>query len=193
MSKIPPIPETSVEAGLAWPLETERLVVREMVPDDFDAVYVLCTHPDTCRYIRPAMTAEAVREHIAKRKMPWRFHDLDWCASVVVEKASNQIIGEVTFRVISLDERRSEIGFRFHPDFQGKGYASEATQAILNVLFKQLNIHKVIGQCDVRNRASFKLMENLGMRREGKFLKQNLNADQWCDVYYYAILEDEWI
>lgn len=192
MIDFPPIPETSVDAGLEWPLETERLLIREMVPDDFEAIYVLCSHPDTCRYIRPAMTPEAVHEHIGKRKMPWNFHKMDWCASSVEEKATGHVIGELTFKVVSLEEKRTEIGFRFHPDSQGKGYARESTRAVMNAIFKNLGMHKIFGQCDVLNVASSKLMESLGMRREGTMLKHNLNAGRWCDMHYYGILAEEW-
>ena len=84
-----------------------------------------------------------------------------------------------------------EIGWVFHPEYQGKGYASEAARAVLAFGFNKMKLHRIIATCQPENTASHRVMEKIGMRREG-FLKMHPHDNEWWDEYYYAVLEEEW-
>ncbi len=179
-------------SDLVFPIQSSRLALRIMEPTDFEAMLELCTHPDICRYIRPPMSREAVVSHIADRQRPWLFHSGQWCAFAVTLRETGEIIGEVCFRVLSVPAQQAEIGFRFHPNFQGKGYAREASNAVISLLYEKLGLYKLIGICQAENQASAHLLEKLGFKREGFMRNQVENAGRLVDACYYGLLRDEW-
>jgi RimJ/RimL family protein N-acetyltransferase len=115
--------------------------------------------------------------------------------AVVLPEANQvigKVIGDVSLTLHSQAHRQGEIGFVFHPDYKGQGYATEASQALLTFGFTTWNLHRIFGRCDARNTASYKLMERLGMRREAHFIHNEIFKGEWGDELVYAILQAEW-
>lgn len=104
----------------------------------------------------------------------------------------NKVIGKCQLMIHSVDDQQGEIGFAFHPDFWGNGYASQAVNAALGFGFHRLQLHRIMAATDVRNVRSWKLMERIGMRREAHFVHDNLVGGEWIDDYVYAMLDSEW-
>ena len=75
---------------------------------------------------------------------------------------------------------------------KGQGYATEAARALVSFGFGTLRLHRVFATCDVRNVASARVLEKVGMRREGHCRGDKWVRGQWRDSYIYAMLEDEW-
>jgi RimJ/RimL family protein N-acetyltransferase len=69
---------------------------------------------------------------------------------------------------------------------------SSSINKLLKFGFQALNLRRVIAACHVDNHASYKLMEKIGMRREGHFIKEKLHGNVYCDRFQYAILQEEW-
>jgi RimJ/RimL family protein N-acetyltransferase len=89
--------------------------------------------------------------------------------------------------------RTYEIGWVIHPDYQRRGYASEAAAALLRYGFEEMALHRIIATCQPENPASYGVMEKIGMRREGHFRQCiHRGGDLWWDEYFYALLADEW-
>jgi RimJ/RimL family protein N-acetyltransferase len=91
-----------------------------------------------------------------------------------------------------MDARQAEVGWIFDPDYQGQGYATEAANAMLDLAFGPGDMHRVAARCDVRNEASWRLMERLGMRREAHFREHGLFKGRWDEEFIYALLASEW-
>ncbi len=87
---------------------------------------------------------------------------------------------------------QAELGFTLARDHQGQGYAGEAVRCVLSYLFCDLKVHRVIAVSDVENHASYRLMQRLGMRREGHFIENNWFKNSWSSEYLYALLAREW-
>lgn len=91
-----------------------------------------------------------------------------------------------------------EIGYVFHPDHWGNGYATRAARLLLAELFDQEKAHRVMARCNPLNHGSWRLLERLGMRREGHLLASaSFRSDEqgrpiWHDTYLYAMLVSEW-
>jgi len=91
-----------------------------------------------------------------------------------------------------------ELGYVFNKDYHGMGYAAEAARALLDDIFTNQNVRRVIAMCNPLNVPSWRLLERLGFRREGHFVKNiYFKKDAqgnpiWCDTYAYAILREEW-
>lgn len=94
--------------------------------------------------------------------------------------------------------RGHSLGYVFHPDHWHQGYATEACRALLDVSFDQWGAHRVTAHCDPRNEASWRLLERLGLRREGRlrqsasFSTDDAGRPLWHDAYLYAVLHSEW-
>jgi RimJ/RimL family protein N-acetyltransferase len=110
----------------------------------------------------------------------------------VAIKESGQPIGECG---ISSDHDGA-MDCTLHKDYRRQGYGTEMGRALLGFAFDTLNHHRVIAHCDTENIGAYKLMEKIGMRREGVFLDARPAhtplAKPYSSVYAYAMLKDEW-
>ena len=100
------------------------------------------------------------------------------------------LIGDVYLR--SIMDAQAEIGYTFARQFHGHGYATESVHRLLDYCFIDLNLHRIIAICSVRNGASIKLLERIGMRREARMLQSYRYSGEWHDEFQYAILKKEW-
>ena len=105
---------------------------------------------------------------------------------------SGEMIGDCSLRWASAEHRQAEIGFAFHPDHHGHGYATEAAQALLALAFDELRAHRVFGRLEARNTASARVLERLGMRKEAHLVENEHVKGEWQSEVVYAMLEREW-
>lgn len=103
----------------------------------------------------------------------------------------NILIGHISFHKY-FGEHTFEIGWVFNPKYYNKGYASEAAFAVLKYAFEELKLHRVVATCQPENPASYRVMEKIGMRKEGHLKKCIPHGNEWWDEYFYAILQEEW-
>jgi RimJ/RimL family protein N-acetyltransferase len=179
---------------LETPIETERLTLRAFRLDDLEAVLDTRSRPDVVRYLYgDEQTREQVAVTLAERLSQTSLeHDGDVLALAAERREDRRVIGDLTLVLRSVHHRQAEIGFVFHPDAQGQGYARESASAVLDVAFGTAGMHRVYGRTDGRNEASAGLMRRLGMRQEAHFRHNEIFKGDWGDELYFAILEDEW-
>jgi RimJ/RimL family protein N-acetyltransferase len=180
-------------------IETERLLLRDFAEDDWRSS--LAYHQDE-RYWQ-FYEAEAWDETKERARLQWF---LDWQNEqprrrfqlAIVLRDEDSLIGNVGLRV-----RRSviqggdgdwegDIGYELDPRYWGQGYATEAASAIVAFGFEHLKLHRVWSFCIAENERSWRLMERLGMQREGRLRENEWMRSRWWDTLLYAILEDEW-
>ena len=85
-----------------------------------------------------------------------------------------------------------EIGYSIIPDERGKGYCTEAVQIMIDYLFLSRNIVRVQAHINARNRASQRVLEKSGFKKEGTFRKDYFVRGEWVDSCVYGILREEW-
>ncbi|MEU7006459.1 GNAT family protein [Streptomyces sp. NPDC046332] len=176
-----------------YPVRTKRLSLRPVRMDDVEAIYAHRSLPEVALYLphephTREVTAEVIERVIAGEALA---EPGDWF-DLAVEDESGRVVGEVLLRRETDEPATGQVGFAFHPDVHGTGIPSEAVAAALDIAFEYFGWHRVIGICDIRNRASAALMRRIGMRhesvlRDGTFLK---NA--WCSDSVFAVLSREW-
>ncbi|KON85499.1 acetyltransferase [Sporosarcina globispora] len=166
-------------------INTERVIVRKFKAEDWNAVYEYTSNPEVMKYIPGGVfTEEAAKEFIRKNIGKAEHFP-------VVLKDGEVLIGHIAFHKY-FGDHTYEIGWVFNPKFYNKGYASEAAYAVLKYGFEELGLHRIIATCQPENPPSYRVMENISMRREGVFKKCIPHGDEWWDEYYYAILKEEW-
>ncbi|MGH2549759.1 MAG: GNAT family N-acetyltransferase, partial [Thermomicrobiales bacterium] len=170
------------------PIETERLTLRHSLETDLDATFAFQGSDEITRFVSySTRTRDKVREVLEQRTSFRAIEkDGDQIVLTVVERETGAVIGDMHFWVTSVEHKQAEFGYIFHPDFSGKGYATEASRAVLDTLFNVYAIQRVIAEGDVRNAASYRLMERLGMRREAHFVENAWFKGEWSSSYIYA-------
>lgn len=176
------------------PIRTERLLLRLYTDDDLDDLYAIQSRADVARYLYwGPRDREQIRGSLAMKIASNRLRaEGDDLTLAVVLPETGTVIGDVLLVWVSGEHRQGEIGYIFHPDHCGHGYATEAARVMLRVGFECLGLHRVIGRLDGRNTASARVLERLGMRREAHLVENELVKGEWTDELVYAILEDEW-
>ena len=173
-------------------IETKRTILRPIELKDNEQLYSYRSDAETNKYQgwKPK-SLEDINEFISKN--PTEFNTPQtWFQLVIIEKASNKIIGDIGVHFIDADNFQSEIGCTLRKNHHGKGFASETVRAVIDHLFHDLNKHRITASIDPDNGNSIRLVERLGFRKEAHF-KQSLRIeDKWVDDIIYAILKSEW-
>jgi RimJ/RimL family protein N-acetyltransferase len=177
-----------------YPLRTARLVLRPYAIGDLDDVYDIQSRPEVARYLLVgARDRDQVRVALEERILATLPDGEGGSLSLAVAlPETGTVIGEVVLFVRSREHRQGEIGYVFHPDYGGRGYATEAARVMLRLGFGEFGLHRIVGRIDARNAASARVLDRLGMRREAHFAQNKILQGEWSDEVVYAMLEDEW-
>jgi RimJ/RimL family protein N-acetyltransferase len=177
-----------------WPLETERLVLRPFEEGDLDAFYAMQSDAEVARWLyEEPRTLEETRAHLERKMGGTELSaEDDWLSAAVIERESGQCIGDLSLHWVSEAHKTGEIGFIFHPAYQGRGYATEAARAFLGFGFDGMGFHRMIGRAEARNTPSARVLEKLGMRQEALLVENEWVKGEWQSELVYAMLEHEW-
>ena len=115
-----------------------------------------------------------------------------WFQMAIERVGTGALIGDLGLHTLADRPAQAEIGFTLAREHQGEGYATEAVDCLLDYVFGKLEKHRVIAITDTRNTPSVRLLERVGMRREGHFVENTRFKGGWGDEYQYAMLEREW-
>ncbi|MGE5703142.1 MAG: GNAT family N-acetyltransferase [Clostridia bacterium] len=170
-------------------LQTNRLIIREFTWEDWPAVHAYASDPEVVTYMiwgpnREEETKVYVQETLAQTtRHPRLNYDL-----AVIEKESSRLVGGCSLNVSGSN---AEFGYCFHRSSWGRGYATEVSRELLSFGFEQLQLHRIYATCRPQNIGSMRVLEKLGMRREGHLREHFWAKGAWQDSYLYAILATE--
>jgi RimJ/RimL family protein N-acetyltransferase len=172
-------------------LETERLTLRQFTEQDLDNLYNLDSDPDVVRLAsrtgKPTEYTVIKTETLPSIIKYYQKYENFGCWATI-EKSTNEFIGWFLFRpnldnpVINNDE--IELGYRLKKSAWGKGYATEASTALILKGFTELNVKCVVATSLVANTASIRVMEKVGLKleryfTETRFLGENKEAAKY--------------
>jgi len=173
-------------------LETERLVLRHFYPEEACIVRDLAGASDVsygCINIPHPYGIGMAEVWIASHRI--RYTEGSQLIFAVVRKTDGWIIGTVGL-IFEQDHARADIGYWIGVPFWNQGYATEAATATMSYAFENLLLYRITASHFVRNLASGRVLEKLGMLKEG-LLRQHLLKDGiYEDVIIRGILRDEW-
>jgi RimJ/RimL family protein N-acetyltransferase len=178
----------------AHPIRTERLLLRPLTEADTDDVAAYQARPDVVRYLPwPVRTAAESRGHTRKRAAFTRLVDdgdgLVLAAELLgADGEPGPVIGDLSVFLRDHENAQIAVGWVFHPDWHGRGFATESATAVLDLAFGELGAHRVFAELDPRNVASVALCLRLGMRLEAHFVENAFFKGEWSDLQVFAAL-----
>ena len=176
------------------PIETDRLRLRPFTRGDVEAVFAYRSREDVTRYLFDApMTREACAEAVQARVGYVSLREEGDRLFLAVDRLdTGAMIGEVILILRSVESRQAELGYVFHPDHSGQGFATEASRSLLQLGFEDAGFHRIYARCHAQNQQSLGVMKRLGMRLEAHFREHAFVKGRWDEELFCAMLEDEW-
>ncbi|MGK9147035.1 GNAT family N-acetyltransferase [Plantibacter flavus] len=152
------------------PIETDRLILRGHLLTDLDDLVIFHGDPEVTRYIpwpvrTREQTAAALELKLAQTVVT---SEGGWIVLAVEERSSATVIGEVLLKRADDAARTGEVGYAFARSAQGRGLASEAVRAILELGFATFGLRTIVAQVELGNAASARLLARLGFVRDAE-------------------------
>lgn len=173
-------------------IETARLRLRWLVPEDAPALLAVFGDPAVCRYWSRPPLADLAEGAALRQEIAELFAERSLFQWGIAERDGDAVIGTCTLAALSAEHRRAELGFALARGAWGRGYASEAVAALLSFAFDALALHRVEADVDPRNGASIRVLERMGFQREGCQRERYHLAGEVQDALLYGLLRREW-
>ncbi len=176
-------------------LETERLMLRKFkVEDAFDMYNNWANNPQVAKHLNwlPHRTIDETRELLSTWVLEYeKKHYYNWC---IVLKKTNQAVGSIGVVKIFEQTCCCEIGYALSQQLWNRGIMTEAFNAVKDFLFERANFNRIQSYFNVKNIASGKVMEKVGLKYEGTLRQYNItNTGELCDCHMYAILKEDYL
>jgi ribosomal-protein-alanine N-acetyltransferase len=183
-------------------IETERLVLRDFVIEDWPAVFDYQREPRYLQYYPWTDRSEAEVQSFVQMQIdcqdvePRRKFQL-----AITLPDSGKLIGNCGMRrkdnsylagAADANEHEADIGYELSPDYWGNGYATEGARAMVDFGFREFGLQRISAWCNADNVRSAGVLERAGMQLEGRLRKSDFFKDRWWDTLLYAILREEW-
>jgi ribosomal-protein-alanine N-acetyltransferase len=174
------------------PLETERLILRQLTLDDADFVFRHFSDPMVCQYLmdEPPLTEFAQAQRIIQFYLEPQGKTYNRWG--LIRKTDHQLIGTCGFHHWEKQYFRSEIGYDLTPDAWGKGYMTEALRAVVQNGFERMGLNRIDALVSIENDPSVKLLQKLGFKQEGVLRDYFCLDGKFYDHYLLALLQREW-
>lgn len=185
-------PEAEVFPNKAMLITTTRLIIRPFKVEDADDLFEMLSNQEVYRF-EPGSPIS--REHAKQRALDCSQDPAFWA---VVLHSNRKMIGRLYFNQTEPKHLLTwELGYIFNPAYHNQGYASESALALVQYAFTHWGVHRVVAYCNPQNIPSWRVMEKIGMRREG-YLKQNIyfrrdedGSPAWQDSFAYGMLKED--
>jgi RimJ/RimL family protein N-acetyltransferase len=177
----PPLPEL--------PLRTERLVLRRATTDDADDLYAYYGREDVTEHLLHDAFSRPEIDDMLRRRLGGPRNPL--ACNLVVE-LDGRVVGDLVVFLKGEGHDMAEIGWVLNPDVGGRGIATEAATAMIDLAFDHYGVHRVFADLDSRNPRSAALARRLGMRLELDSRADFWSKGEWTDSQRWAVLAEEW-
>jgi ribosomal-protein-alanine N-acetyltransferase len=173
---------------LDTPLKTARIELRTLAPEDAEGVYHdWLQDPEILKFLESRSnthTQAGIEDHINSMNES----DTELLLGIFL-KSSNRHIGNIKLGGVNQCHRRAAIGLLIGEKSQwGKGYATEAIEAIVSYADSILDLHRVYAACHANNPSSYKAFVKAGFEEEGRFRSHDLIGEEWVDSIMYGRL-----
>jgi len=170
-------------------LETDRLILREIKPEDVKEVYEIRASKDVMKYFgKDPLKSIKDAEELIKITTDG-FKNKEGIRWGITLKGSDKLIGSGGIWRILKPHLRGEIGYELSPDYWQKGIMSEAIAEMIRFSFEKMNLHTIEANLDPANIASIKLLEKSGFVKEGHIKESYYQNGAFTDTAVYSIIK----
>lgn len=188
--------ESKVEGAFSkFPvIEFDRFKLRKLMQQDYKDIIDIYRNDDLFLVDRiPEIYGEkSAKKFISLLKEKYIQHErLDWAIEL---KNEHKIVGLIGIYNVNIIDSKLEIGYIMNKDFMRQGIMSKCVSHVINYLIDELNIHRIEANIYVENKASIKLCQKLGFKREGlrKDYIFNIVTEKYMNSYIYSlVIEDQ--
>lgn len=174
-------------------INTARLVLREFVINDWPDVLEYQRDPRYLRFYPWLDRSESeVRDFVQMFLDQQAEQPRGKFQLAITFPGDGRLIGNCGIRRKEDNDWEADIGYELAPEHWGKGYATEAAQAIVDFGFAELSLHRISSWCIADNAASARVLEKAGLRLEGRLRESEYFKGRWWDTLLYGLLESEW-
>lgn len=169
-------------------IQTKRLILRPLTVADAPQMFQNWASSETVtQYLTwtPHTTLEQTKARLSLREA---LDDEDWG---IVMTETNELIGTINVVGNETDTKTKIIGYVLGESYWGKGYMTEALDAVLNYLFEYTDVNRIVASHDIDNPASGKVMQKSGMTFEGILRKGGRNNRGIIDIALYSRLRED--
>ncbi len=173
-------------------IESSRLVLRAFKQSDADDVHALLADgsiADTTFLIPKSYTKEMAEDWISTHQS--EFEKRTGVTFAIVLKEASKLVGAISLIRIE-EDHQAELGYWIGKEFWGKGICTEAAKLILEYGFRDIGVLRIYARHMTRNPASGKVLQNIGMKREGCLRKHLKKWGSLEDIEMYGALFEEW-
>ncbi len=172
-------------------LETERLILRKILPKDEEDMYEYSADPETSKYLlwEPHSSKNYTKAHI--RYLQNQYQKAAFYDWALVEKISGKMIGTCGFTEIYEKEKRAEVGYVIAPKFHRNGFAPEALKKVLEYGFYTLGLEKVSARFMADNSASEKVLLRFGFSDDTKRKETIYKRGKKQLIYTYSLSRED--
>ena len=174
-------------------LKSKRLNIRELELKDINNVHQLHSLPETDEFNTLGIpeTIQVTEKILSGWLNEQNQQPRNSYVFAIDLKDDKKFIGLIAINLGKEKYKTAEVWFKVHKDFWRKGYTTEALMKLLEFGFDQLQLHRIEAGCAIDNIASSKVLERVGMTREGMKRKKLPIRGEWMDNYFYAILDED--
>jgi RimJ/RimL family protein N-acetyltransferase len=174
-------------------LEGKNLHLRQLIHDDRRSLAYHANDEEISRFITHIPYPYTQRHADAWIEKTKRLLDKDSEHHFgICDKETDDVIGIIGLKNINHTDLNAELEYWIGKDHRRQGKTTEAIWLILGYAFNTLGLHRVYAVVHEQNIGSVKVLEKVGLIREGIWREASRWEGVWCDVYAYGILEDEW-
>ncbi len=168
----------------------DKIYLRPLEMEDIDSFVLWLNDEEVRQYLSMTSPLNKIRE---KGWVENLYKDDRSTVLGIVVKENDQLIGNIGMHRISIPHRQAGMGiFIGDKACWSKGYGTEALKLMMGYGFDQLNLHRLHLTVFSFNARAIRTYEKVGFKREGVFREHLYRNGKYHDVYYMAILENEW-
>lgn len=166
--------------------ETPRFILREVVIQDKEGLFILDTDPEVHRFLgnQPVISMLQIEKMIESLQMQYRIHGIGRWA--IIEKSSGEFVGWSGLKLVkdTINSRSHffDLGYRIIRSHWGKGIAYETSLAALRYGFETLKLNNIYASAQEENHASLAILSKLGFKKQNRYY--DFNAWQiWHEMH----------
>ena len=172
-------------------LETERLLLRELVTTDVAVLYPYWTDPAVTEYftLEPFKSIEEAQGMVTLLAGLYEANQgIRWA---ITRKSDQTVLGTCGFHNIKPEHYRAELGYELGKTYWGQGFMAEALKAIMEYGFNTFNYNRIEAFVNLGNVRSTRILEKMGFRLDGLLRQYEFARGQFVDQYCYSALKSD--